>query len=305
MAPSSRSSSRWRTPIRRSRPTTVRARAPRRDHRHRPLRLPEPGEQRARLPVHLPRRARRARAQDQRGDEAGRGARARRAGAARRGGARGGARRLPGRRASTSARATSSRSRSTRACCSTSRPRSRRPRWRAASRGRRSISWTTASASSERLGEIVEPLAAPGWPPRRDSAHALAWTPPRPATRSTIRSRCARAKRRERTHRSARSTTRRSSSAASCSSARCAAAASTRVRVQHAKGRMTVFERIKVLTDREPNLLWQNWGQGLDGASIVTGHPRRSAAATSRSTATTSRCAPARWTPPTAPSSRA
>ena len=44
-----------------------------------------------------------------------------------------------------------------------------------------------------------------------------------------------------------------------------------RVRVQHAKQRMTVFERIKVLTDREPNLLWQNWGPGLDGASIVCG----------------------------------
>ncbi|MBM4267384.1 MAG: acetyl-CoA carboxylase carboxyltransferase subunit [Deltaproteobacteria bacterium] len=44
-----------------------------------------------------------------------------------------------------------------------------------------------------------------------------------------------------------------------------------RVRVQHAKGRMTVFERIKVLTDKEPNLLWQNWGPGLDGASIVCG----------------------------------
>ncbi len=44
-----------------------------------------------------------------------------------------------------------------------------------------------------------------------------------------------------------------------------------RVRVQHAKGRMTVFERLKVLTDREPNLLWHNWGPGLDGASIVTG----------------------------------
>ena len=44
-----------------------------------------------------------------------------------------------------------------------------------------------------------------------------------------------------------------------------------RVRVQHAKGRMTVFERIKVLTDREPNLLFQNWGPSLDGASIVTG----------------------------------
>ncbi len=44
-----------------------------------------------------------------------------------------------------------------------------------------------------------------------------------------------------------------------------------RVRTQHAKGRMTVFERIRVLTDREPNLLWHNWGPRLDGASIVTG----------------------------------
>ena len=44
-----------------------------------------------------------------------------------------------------------------------------------------------------------------------------------------------------------------------------------RVRVQHAKGRMTVFERIKVLTEREPNLLWRNWGPNLDGASIACG----------------------------------
>jgi len=44
-----------------------------------------------------------------------------------------------------------------------------------------------------------------------------------------------------------------------------------RVRVQHAKNRMTVFERLKVLTQVEPNLMWQNWGKGLDGASIVTG----------------------------------
>ena len=44
-----------------------------------------------------------------------------------------------------------------------------------------------------------------------------------------------------------------------------------RVRTQHAKGRMTVWERIKVLTDREPNILWRNWGPGLDGAAIVTG----------------------------------
>jgi methylmalonyl-CoA decarboxylase subunit alpha len=44
-----------------------------------------------------------------------------------------------------------------------------------------------------------------------------------------------------------------------------------RVMVQHEKQRMTVWERIKVLTDVEPNMLWQNWGRSLDGASIVTG----------------------------------
>jgi methylmalonyl-CoA decarboxylase subunit alpha len=44
-----------------------------------------------------------------------------------------------------------------------------------------------------------------------------------------------------------------------------------RVRVQHAKDRMTVWERIRVLTDQEPTILWQNWGPGLDGASLVTG----------------------------------
>jgi len=44
-----------------------------------------------------------------------------------------------------------------------------------------------------------------------------------------------------------------------------------RVRVQHSKQRMTVWERIKALTDREPMILWRNWGPELDGASIVTG----------------------------------
>ena len=44
-----------------------------------------------------------------------------------------------------------------------------------------------------------------------------------------------------------------------------------RVMVQHEKQRMTVWERIKVLTDIEPNIFWQNWGRSLDGASIVTG----------------------------------
>ncbi|TGN18444.1 acyl-CoA carboxylase subunit beta [Leptospira idonii] len=44
-----------------------------------------------------------------------------------------------------------------------------------------------------------------------------------------------------------------------------------RIRVQHSKNRMTVWERIKVLTDSEPNITYQNWGPNLDGASIVTG----------------------------------
>lgn len=43
-----------------------------------------------------------------------------------------------------------------------------------------------------------------------------------------------------------------------------------RVLVQHSKERMTVWERIKVLTQDEPNILWENWGRALDGASIVT-----------------------------------
>ncbi len=39
---------------------------------------------------------------------------------------------------------------------------------------------------------------------------------------------------------------------------------------QHFKKRMTVWERIRVLTDEEPNVLFQNWGKNLDGASLVT-----------------------------------
>lgn len=41
---------------------------------------------------------------------------------------------------------------------------------------------------------------------------------------------------------------------------------------QHAKGRMTVWERIDVLQDKntQPTILYQNWGRNLDGASIVT-----------------------------------
>ena len=39
---------------------------------------------------------------------------------------------------------------------------------------------------------------------------------------------------------------------------------------QHQKQRMTVWERIKVLTKKAPKVLFQNWGPNLDGASLVT-----------------------------------
>lgn len=39
---------------------------------------------------------------------------------------------------------------------------------------------------------------------------------------------------------------------------------------QHSKNRMTIWERMAVLTDEDPIVLNQNWGKNLDGASIVT-----------------------------------
>jgi acetyl-CoA carboxylase carboxyltransferase component len=39
---------------------------------------------------------------------------------------------------------------------------------------------------------------------------------------------------------------------------------------QHFKKRMTVWERISVLSSKAPNVLYQNWGKNLDGASLVT-----------------------------------
>jgi acetyl-CoA carboxylase carboxyltransferase component len=39
---------------------------------------------------------------------------------------------------------------------------------------------------------------------------------------------------------------------------------------QHARGRMTVWERIGVLTPERPEVLFENWGPNLDGASLVT-----------------------------------
>src|SRR5512145_1491735 len=39
---------------------------------------------------------------------------------------------------------------------------------------------------------------------------------------------------------------------------------------QHFKKRMTVWERLRVLSDKDPNVLFQNWGKNLDGASLVT-----------------------------------
>ncbi len=51
-----------------------------------------------------------------------------------------------------------------------------------------------------------------------------------------------------------------------------AASSTLQVMRQHAKGRMTVWERIEVLQDKgtKPVVLYQNWGRNLDGASIVT-----------------------------------
>ncbi|MCL2760617.1 MAG: acetyl-CoA carboxylase carboxyltransferase subunit [Desulfuromonadales bacterium] len=39
---------------------------------------------------------------------------------------------------------------------------------------------------------------------------------------------------------------------------------------QHLKKRMTVWERLRVLSKKEPVVLFQNWGKNLDGASLVT-----------------------------------
>jgi acetyl-CoA carboxylase carboxyltransferase component len=39
---------------------------------------------------------------------------------------------------------------------------------------------------------------------------------------------------------------------------------------QHLKKRMTVWERLKILSAKPPNVLYQNWGKNLDGASLVT-----------------------------------
>ena len=39
---------------------------------------------------------------------------------------------------------------------------------------------------------------------------------------------------------------------------------------QHEKNRMTVWERLTLLVDEEPTILFQNWGPNLDGASLVT-----------------------------------
>ncbi len=48
------------------------------------------------------------------------------------------------------------------------------------------------------------------------------------------------------------------------------AAGVTAISRQHSKNRMTIWERIAVLTDEEPTILFQNWGKNLDGASLVT-----------------------------------
>ena len=42
------------------------------------------------------------------------------------------------------------------------------------------------------------------------------------------------------------------------------------VRRQHSKGRMTVWERMLLLSDKPAEILYRNWGADLDGASLVT-----------------------------------
>ncbi|MFT3927242.1 MAG: carboxyl transferase domain-containing protein [Myxococcales bacterium] len=51
-----------------------------------------------------------------------------------------------------------------------------------------------------------------------------------------------------------------------------AASGTVQVMRQHAKDRMTVWERIDTLQDKgeKPAILYQNWGPNLDGASLVT-----------------------------------
>ena len=48
------------------------------------------------------------------------------------------------------------------------------------------------------------------------------------------------------------------------------AAGESNIQKQHLKNRMTIWERIRVLTSEEPMVLYQNWGPNLDGASLVT-----------------------------------
>ena len=48
------------------------------------------------------------------------------------------------------------------------------------------------------------------------------------------------------------------------------AAGVTSITRQHGKNRMTIWERISVLTDEDPKVLFQNWGKNLDGAGLVT-----------------------------------
>ena len=47
-------------------------------------------------------------------------------------------------------------------------------------------------------------------------------------------------------------------------------AGSENIARQHQKGRMTVWERLEVLSSEAPEVLYSNWGRNLDGASLVT-----------------------------------
>ena len=133
----------------------VRGGAPRRHRRHRPLGLSEPGQQRAGLPLHLPRRARRARPHHQRGDEDRRRPGARRAGA--RGRARRSRRRLCRTAAALRPRIHHPRAVRSAADLDASRPRSPRRRWIPAWRAGRSSTWR---AIGSELSARLDPIAA-------------------------------------------------------------------------------------------------------------------------------------------------
>ena len=155
--------------------------APRRHRRHRPVRLPQPDQQRAGLSLHLPRRPRRAGLHHQRGHEDRRRQGAGRAGA--RGRARPGGRRLPRPAGRATAPTTSSRRRSIRASSATCRRPSPRRRWIRAWRAGRSSTWR-ATWRSSRAGSIPSPAGCTASSPRCGTRPSASSSPKASSRRS-------------------------------------------------------------------------------------------------------------------------